>query len=137
MDESVSAVHGRRIYGSSIRYFVHLAVSAGLVAMAGLSTAQAAESADDNPLQEVTVTGSRIRLQSGMNTPVPVTTLAPSDLTALNPGASIGDQLDRLPQLFQTESAQRSSGALFGNAGGTYLNLRGLESKRTLVLLDG
>jgi len=137
MDEPVSAVHGRHHYGV-VQHFVQLAVSAGLVAMTGLSTAQAAESGDDSPsLQEVTITGSRIRLQSGMNTPVPVTSLAPSDLAALNPGASIGDQLDRLPQLFQTESAQRSSGALFGNAGGTYLNLRGLESKRTLVLLDG
>ena len=136
MDESVTAVRGRHI-SCTIQTFVRLAVSAGLLAMAGLSTAQAAESADENPLQEVTVTGSRIRLQTGMNTPVPVTTLSPADLTSLNPGASIGDQLDRLPQLFQTESAQRSSGALFGNAGGTYLNLRGLESKRTLVLLDG
>jgi iron complex outermembrane recepter protein len=134
MDESISAVHGRQTHGV-VQHFVHLAVAAGLVAMAGLSPALAAEG--DEALQEVTVTGSRIRLQTGMNTPVPVTTLAPSDLTALNPGASIGDQLDRLPQLFQTESAQRSSGALFGNAGGTYLNLRGLESKRTLVLLDG
>src|SRR4051812_4259151 len=134
MDESVSAVHGRQTNGI-VRHSVHLAITAGLVAIAGLSSA--AQAAESDELQEVTVTGSRIRLQSGMNTPVPVTTLAPSDLTALNPGASIGDQLDRLPQLFQTESAQRSSGALFGNAGGTYLNLRGLESKRTLVLLDG
>jgi len=86
---------------------------------------------------EVVVTGSRIRQQSGMTTPVPVTTVAVQDLAALNPSASIADQLDKLPQIFQTESAQRSSGALFGNAGGTYLNLRGLESKRTLVLLDG
>ncbi|MBK9252931.1 MAG: hypothetical protein IPM70_14165 [Proteobacteria bacterium] len=29
----------------------------------------------------------------------------------------------------------RQSGALFGNAGGSYVNLRGLGSQRTLVLL--
>jgi iron complex outermembrane recepter protein len=103
----------------------------------GLPAAYAQEGEEPPAVQEVTITGSRIRLQTGMNTPVPVTTLSTADLTALKPGASIGDQLDKLPQLFQTESAQRSSGALFGNAGGTYLNLRGLESKRTLVLLDG
>jgi outer membrane receptor protein involved in Fe transport len=137
MDDSVSAVHGSH-FSYAIRNFVHLAVSAGLLAIAALPAAQAADSTDESAaLQEVTVTGSRIRLQTGMNTPVPVTTLSPADLNSLNPGASIGDQLDRLPQLVQTESAQRSSGALFGNAGGTYLNLRGLESKRTLVLLDG
>jgi outer membrane receptor protein involved in Fe transport len=134
MDESVSAFRGRHFSGA-IQRFVHLAVSAGVLTIAGLPIAQAADT--DNPVQEVTITGSRIRLQTGMNTPVPVTTVQPSDLAALNPGASIGDQLDRLPQLVQTESAQRSSGALFGNAGGTYLNLRGLESKRTLVLFDG
>ena len=136
MDESITAVHGRH-FNCTIRNFVHLAATAGLLAIAGLPAAHAADTDESPSLQEVTVTGSRIRLQTGMNTPVPVTTVSPTDLTALNPGASIGDQLDRLPQLVQTESAQRSSGALFGNAGGTYLNLRGLESKRTLVLLDG
>ena len=86
---------------------------------------------------EVVVTGTRIRQVTGMTTPVPVTAVAVEDLKAFNPGAALVDQLDKLPQLFQTESAQRSSGALFGNAGGSYINLRGLGSQRTLVLLDG
>ncbi len=60
-----------------------------------------------------------------MTTPVPVTSVTLDDLKTSNPGASLADQLDKLPQLVQTESAQRSSGALFGNAGGTYINLRG------------
>jgi len=136
MCESRSALKGSR--GSVlIRRFVQVAVASGALTVTGLPAAHAADG-DENPtLQEVTVTGSRIRQQTGMNTPVPVTTLSTSDLASFKPGASLGDQLDKLPQLFQTESAQRSSGALFGNAGGTYLNLRGLESKRTLVLLDG
>src|SRR3569832_1146949 len=133
MDESIAAVRGLFSYGP-VRRFVRLAIGVGLISVVSTS-ALAAEPGDS--VQEVTITGSRIRLQTGMNTPVPVTTVAPSDLAALNPGASIGAQLDRLPRLMQTESAQRSSGALFGNAGGTYLNLRGLESKRTLVLFDG
>ena len=136
MYESRSALKGSR--GSVlIRRFVHVAVASGALTVAGLPAAYAADGDEGPTLQEITVTGSRIRQQTGMNTPVPVTTLSTSDLAAFKPGASIGDQLDKLPQLFQTESAQRSSGALFGNAGGTYLNLRGLESKRTLVLLDG
>ena len=136
MYQSRSALRGRHS-NFLIGRFVNIAVSASLLAITGLPAAHAAEGDESAALQEVTVTGSRIRQQTGMNTPVPVTTLSTSDLATLNPSASIGDQLDRLPQLFQTESAQRSSGALFGNAGGTYLNLRGLESKRTLVLLDG
>jgi outer membrane receptor protein involved in Fe transport len=135
MYESRSGLQGRR--GSGVgRHFAQVAVASGVLAVTGLPAAYSAE-ADSPSLQEVTVTGTRIRQQTGMNTPVPVTTLSTADLAALKPGASIGDQLDKLPQLFQTESAQRGSGALFGNAGGTYLNLRGLESKRTLVLLDG
>ncbi|MET0291524.1 MAG: TonB-dependent receptor, partial [Steroidobacteraceae bacterium] len=86
---------------------------------------------------EIVVTGSRIRQETGMTTPVPVTTVSTDELLTLNPGAALTDQLSRMPQLVSTESAQRSSGALFGNAGGSYINLRGLESKRTLVLLDG
>jgi outer membrane receptor protein involved in Fe transport len=93
--------------------------------------------ADDADVQEVTVTGTRLRLVTGMTTPVPVTSVAVADLKQNNPGAALADQLDKLPQLFQTESAQRSSGALFGNAGGSYVNLRGLGAQRTLVLLDG
>ena len=134
MCESRAAREGMRQRQSNrIRLLVGLLITAAALPPAF------AQSGEETPgsLQEVTITGSRIRQVTGMTTPVPVTTLSTSDLTALNPGASIGDQLDRLPQLFQTESAQRSSGALFGNAGGTYLNLRGLESKRTLVLLDG
>jgi outer membrane receptor protein involved in Fe transport len=133
MYESMTARAGRS--NGVVRRFVRLAIASGALAATGLSPTQAAE--EGAPVQEVTITGSRIRQQTGMTTPVPVTSLSTSDLASLNPGASIADQLDRLPQLFQTESAQRSSGALFGNAGGTYLNLRGLESKRTLVLLDG
>ena len=93
--------------------------------------------ADDADVQEVTVTGTRIRQVTGMTTPVPVTSVVAADLKQNNPGAALADQLDKLPQLFQTESAQRGSGALFGNAGASYVNLRGLGAQRTLVLLDG
>src|SRR6476646_10794094 len=93
-----------------------------MAALAGSS----AYAAEETVLQEVTVTGSRIRQETGMTTPVPVTSVTTEDLKLSNPGASLVDQLDKLPQLFQTESAQRSSGALFGNAGGSYVNLRGL-----------
>jgi iron complex outermembrane recepter protein len=136
MSESTSVFRGGRGNGL-VQRFVHLAIAASAVTLTGLPAYADDDGAPNTGVQEVTVTGTRIRQQTGMNTPVPVTTLNVADLATLKPGASIGDQLDKLPQLVQTESAQRGSGALFGNAGGTYLNLRGLESKRTLVLLDG
>jgi outer membrane receptor protein involved in Fe transport len=120
---------------------VRRALRAGsMVSVSTLSVLSAAPafSADEalEPV-EVVITGSRIRQTSGMTTPVPVTSVSSADLVKNNPGAALADQLDKLPQLFQTESAQRGSGALFGNAGASYVNLRGLGSQRTLVLLDG
>ena len=115
---------------------IALRTPAPLALLAFASPAVFAQNAADE-VAEVVVTGSRIRQETGMTTPVPVTTIALDDLRSSNPGSSLADQLDKLPQLVQTESAQRSSGALFGNAGASYVNLRGLGTQRTLVLLDG
>ena len=49
----------------------------------------------------------------------------------------MADQLDQLPQFFQTQSAQRGGGALFGGAGRSVIDLRAMGPQRTLVLLDG
>ena len=88
-------------------------------------------------LEEITVTGSRIRMTSGMATPVPVTVVTTQELQALNPGASVVEQMGQLPQFFNTQSSQRGSGTLFAQAGGSYLNMRNLGTNRTLILLDG
>ncbi|MCX7035836.1 MAG: TonB-dependent receptor [Proteobacteria bacterium] len=124
-DSILSRAVRRAIYRGAVPALT-LAMLVGAPAMAA-----------DEEVQEVTVTGTRIRQVTGMTTPVPVTSVVAADLKLSNPGAALADQLDKLPQLFQTESAQRGSGALFGNAGGSYVNLRGLGSQRTLVLLDG
>ena len=49
----------------------------------------------------------------------------------------MADQLDQLPQFFQTQSAQRGGGALFGGAGRSVVDLRAMGPARTLILLDG
>ena len=110
--------------GSRHGYLAYTLSALALATLAG----SPARAADEATLEEITVTGSRIRQETGMTTPVPVTSVTTEDLKMSNPGASLVDQLDKLPQLFQTESAQRGSGALFGNAGGSYVNLRGLGS---------
>jgi outer membrane receptor protein involved in Fe transport len=88
-------------------------------------------------LEEIQVTGSRIRATDGMAEPTPVTTLAIGDLADFEPGGTIADQLDALPQFFGTQSSARGGGALFASAGGSFLNMRSLGANRTLVLLDG
>jgi outer membrane receptor protein involved in Fe transport len=88
-------------------------------------------------LEEISVTGTRIRQTDGMTTPVPVTSVTATELRSFSPGGTVAEQLDALPQFFATQTAQRGGGTLFGSAGGGYLNMRGLGANRTLVLFDG
>jgi iron complex outermembrane recepter protein len=92
----------------------------------------------DSELEEITVTGSRIRAVDGMTAPTPVTAMTVAELGDFNPGSTVASQLDTLPQFFDTPAAQRGvSGGISTNAGGSYLNLRGMGTNRTLVLIDG
>jgi outer membrane receptor protein involved in Fe transport len=96
-----------------------------------------AATAQDVRPEEVVVTGSRVRQVTGMAAPTPVTAMTVDELTDFNPGSTVAEQLDRLPQLFATPTAQRGGNAISTTAGGSYLNLRGMGLNRTLVLLDG
>jgi len=91
----------------------------------------------DGPVEEITVTGSRVRYTDGMATPTPVTALTLAELESFEPGATVAEQLDALPQFFATQTAQRGGLALSGDAGASFLNMRSLGNNRTLVLLDG
>src|SRR5690606_4544575 len=88
-------------------------------------------------IEEISVTGSRIRAVNGMAEPTPVTAITVDELNDFNPGSTIAAQLDELPQFFDTANAQRGGNAISTTAGGSYLNLRGMGQNRTLVLLNG
>ena len=88
-------------------------------------------------LEEIQVTGTRIRTVDGMTAPTPVTAITTNELKDFNPGTTVAAQLDSLPQFFDTPNAQRGGNAISTTAGGSYLNLRGMGLNRTLVLLDG
>src|SRR5690606_31234780 len=88
-------------------------------------------------LEEISVTGTRIRATDGMAMPVPVTALTTAELTTFEPGGTIAQQLAALPHFFGTQTAQRGGGTLFGTGGGSYLDMRSLGTQRTLVLFDG
>src|SRR5690606_15033394 len=66
--------------------------------MAGSAVPASAQ--ENAELEEVTVTGSRIRQTSGFTTPLPITTISPTELNDLEPGSTIAEQLDALPQFF-------------------------------------
>ncbi len=82
----------------------------------------------------ITVTGTRIR-RPNLQSPVPITSMSAEELP--NQGqASIGDALNDLPSLRSTFS-QQNSGRFIGTAGLNQLDLRGLGTNRTLVLVNG
>jgi len=107
------------------------------IALAGVQGATMASGQVDgasSALDEIKVTGTRIR-QSGMNTPTPVTVMSADDLQNFAPGQMI-DALDQVPQ-FMGNASPSTAASKADSAGASNLNLRGLSSKRTLVLLNG
>jgi outer membrane receptor protein involved in Fe transport len=101
-----------------------------------VSDPAAAPSTDEvtAPEDAIVVTGSRIRIPN-LSSPVPVTSVAGENL--LQSGtSSIGDKLNQLPSLRSTYS-QSNSTRFLGTAGLNLLDLRGLGTQRTLVLLNG
>lgn len=107
------------------------AISAGLIAPGAYAQNPSGD------LEEIQVTGTRIRATDGMVSPVPVTAVTSSELSTFQPGATVAEQLTTLPQFFNNNTSQRGGGVLFGDGGGSYLNMRNLGSNRTLVLFDG
>jgi outer membrane receptor protein involved in Fe transport len=82
----------------------------------------------------IVVTGSRIR-RPNLESTVPITSLGGEEI--FNQGdTNIGDTLNDLPQLRST-FAQQNPGLGIGIAGLNLLDLRGLGTQRTLVLVNG
>lgn len=116
-----------------LRMAVRLALTGStLAASVGAAQAQQAPAAPaDSALQEVVVTGSRIAVPNQTSIS-PVTFVSASDIeqTGLT---RIEDVLNQLPQVFADQSSAISN----GSNGTATVNLRGLNTKRTLVLVDG
>jgi iron complex outermembrane recepter protein len=112
-------------------------VLGGLTALAGIAGpagAQEEPSSGAAPLQEVTVTGSRLR-DTGMQTPTPVTVMTSAQLDLVAPG-NIVEAFKELPQFLGNIDATQNNG-IGTDAGQSIINMRGLGGNRTLVLLDG
>lgn len=101
--------------------------------------AQAEEEKDEAEEEEqasapILVTGSRISRPT-LESAVPLTSVTVDDLTGTGE-VSLGDALNDLPSLRSTFSAGNSS-RFIGTAGLSLLDLRGLGTDRTLVLVNG
>ncbi len=93
-----------------------------------------AESAEDDILEEIVTTGSRL-VRTGFDTPTPVVSVDAAEIGAATSPA-LGDLLNDLPQLRSTFGLSNSS-RFIGTAGIGSLDLRGLGTERTLVLVNG
>ena len=105
----------------------------GAACVVGLSGLCLPAFAQDKDVETVVVTGTRLGL-AGLNTPTPVTAVSAADLLASAP-SNIADALNELPSLVQSGGQQNNAGST--STGKNLLNLRGLGTTRTLILLDG
>jgi iron complex outermembrane receptor protein len=111
---------------NSIRHAVRYALLTSAAAGAAVPAYAA-----DQTIQEVVVTGSRIA-QPNLETTSPVTQVTAEDV--ITQGVTkVEDLINQLPQAFAAQNATVSN----GSTGTATVNLRGLGSNRTLVLIDG
>jgi iron complex outermembrane receptor protein len=106
-------------------------------AVAQESTPPPAASSSEPVLQEVVVTGSRIR-QSELNVANPVTSIT-SEAIAQSGKTDLADYLAQSPALIGSTTGDLTAGSQFGfgEVGLNLLDLRHLGVNRTLVLVDG
>jgi len=86
--------------------------------------------------EEIVITGSRIRVRSTIDAAVPIATVTAAELLGTRGDLNVGDALNSLPQFRATFSQANSTGSI-GTAGLSLLDLRGLGTSRTLVLVNG
>jgi len=109
---------------------------AGLAFMASALVAPLAVNAqaigDEEVLEEIITTGSRIRVNPNLAAPIPV--LSVTGAEGIKRGnIRVEDFVNTLPQVMAGQASEMAN----GSSGTATLNLRGLGRNRTLVLMDG
>ncbi len=113
-------------------------VSRHLFAQTSPSPHEQTRSAEDSPLQEIIVTGSRIGAPNEVSTS-PIAVLS-SKYIEVSGKSDISDLISQLPQNFNNSLGQdlgNGSSGLTTAGGVATADLRGLGPNRTLVLVDG
>ncbi len=125
----------------SSRLFAGVApVVLGFALTAAPAFAQDQDAQDEEAASEevnasaIVVTGSRIE-RPNVDSPSPITSISIADLNS-GGDVSLGDALNELPALRST-FAQSNSTRFIGTAGLNLLDLRGLGTNRTLVVVNG
>lgn len=124
----------------------HIALAGSLLCASmaqAQDTAPTVEAAPDQAAQAantgeglIVVTGSRIQ-RDGYNAPTPLTVLQAEDIEATAP-ANIADFVNQIPSVIGSSTPASSNLSMSaGTSGLNTINLRGLGTNRTLVLLNG
>ena len=97
--------------------------------------AQDSEADSDDDVEEVIVTGSRIKRTDNLNAPTPMVTLGAEQIE-LTGSINVYDIINELPQAGEGTSRGNTNFTV-GSSGLQTVNLRGLGSGRTLTLVNG
>src|SRR5882672_8969491 len=128
----VKSTAGSAELGDAIRFA--LATGAGAVAAFSAPQALAADASSSSAtLEEVVITGSHIR-RVDTETANPVLTI---DKAAIEQSGimTVGDLVSRIPSISGAATNPQVNNG--GGTGDANIELRGLDTKRTLILLDG
>jgi len=109
-------------------------LAASLALSSSIAAAQQASTVEDS-LDEVVVTGTRVE-RAGFEAPTPLTVIGLEELKAASV-SNIAEFVNTLPSVVGSATPQNSNTSISaGTAGVNALNLRGLGTVRTLVLVD-
>jgi outer membrane receptor protein involved in Fe transport len=111
-----------------------IAALSGAESVRAQDESEAAAGGNGN-VEVVITTGTRIR-DTGMDLPNPVTIITREEMSVVAP-TNIIEAVSELPQFYVSSTTQTVPMSYFISTGAGSLNLRGLQSKRTLQLLDG
>ena len=115
--------------------FICGALSLGMAGVASAQSAPPAQPAASTAVQEIVVTGTRLR-SPNLTSLSPITNVAAEDFRATGV-TDTADLLNTLPQVAVGTGLNNTPNPLSGTGGITTVNLRNLTPGRTLVLVDG
>ena len=120
------------------RWLTHVSAFSGFAALVMSLTSGSAVAQEDEPLEEITVTGSRIARDPNLSGALPVQSVGEQEIQ-MSGEFDITDVVNDVPALLTSISAEQSfeTAETNVNDGANILNLRGLGANRTLVLVDG
>ncbi|MEM7281109.1 MAG: TonB-dependent receptor [Pseudomonadota bacterium] len=112
-------------------------LGATLVMGMGTAPTMAQEEDDNDTIENVVVTGSRVARDPNLASPAPVQTVSSEDIQ-LSGELDIADVINDIPSLLTTTTGEGSVDGVFASSvGQNVLQLRGMGAERTLVLVNG